>query len=638
MKKFFTKYVQHEILKSSIVSFDIFDTLLLRPYVNPKDLFLHMAKYYNEPFFYDFRISAENAARKNSKAPDITLDDIYNQIQSEFKNFKEKEKKWEHMVLRANPEMLEVFDFALKNNKQIIIASDMYLPSDFIADVLHKNGFKGYKKLYVSGEKGVVKHDGSMFDLIIKETKTSPNKILHIGDNYNSDYKVPRKYGIHTIRYTPPTESFIKDNIRINNFLNTNKGDLGASILVSILAYQNLSNKNDNYWYNLGYQYTGPVTYGYTRFIEKEAKEHNVNNLMFVARDGYTLQRVFNTFNNSIYNSYVYAPRFLNLICRLDYDKQDISHLSAIINFFAKKDKKINNLLKTTNLQNINDYSDFITNNIKLFTPLVKKECNQYKKYLQNNIKTKGNVGIVDTLTVNFSSQRLIENVLNHKCFGFYWTTKTILNRYHQHTTFLNSKLESMYKQTKNWNFMELLMTAPEFPIKQLKHDGTPVYDTNPSKAEQIRKKIYPDISSGAVDFAKDIKKVFDGIDIYLSGPTLVSWVNCFCDFPTNIDIKNMKIIKHAPDSAHHDYIPLFCADFKIHDFFLHPRKVKKIQQSCMWHSPIEKLMKPFVIKNRGIKYIQIMFFPLLKKNFFICALRFSDDHFYQITLGNPKG
>jgi predicted HAD superfamily hydrolase len=53
---------------------------------------------------------------------------------------------------------------------------------------------------------------------------------------------------------------------------------------------------------------------------------------------------------------------------------------------------------------------------------------------------------------------------------------------------------------TKNWNFMEFLMTAPEYPIKKLGANGKPVYDAKPTDAEKFRCKIYPYVSDGAVD------------------------------------------------------------------------------------------------------------------------------------------
>lgn len=44
----------------SVVSFDIFDTLLLRPYIKPEDLFLHIEKIYGRSGFAEQRMNAEN--------------------------------------------------------------------------------------------------------------------------------------------------------------------------------------------------------------------------------------------------------------------------------------------------------------------------------------------------------------------------------------------------------------------------------------------------------------------------------------------------------------------------------------------------------------------------------------------------
>lgn len=641
-----TPKMRRLIQKSSVVSFDIFDTLLLRPYIRPTDLFLHIEKAYNCPFFRDCRIAAEIAAREHTNKHDVTLDEIYDQIDNNFKHLKQTELDWERMVLRANPQIMEVYNFAKRNNKRIVIASDMYLPTKFIADVLHKNGFDGYEQLYVSGDCGSTKARGTMFQRIINDTGVEPKRILHIGDNRNSDYKKPRKYGIRSVWYRAPVREFIRKNTRIAKFHDKTHEDLGASILIGMLAYRNLLGVDDNYWHNLGYEYAGPVIYGYTRWIERVAKENNIDHLLFVARDGYTLQRVFNTFNDTIKNSYVYAPRFLNLICRLDYVKKSQNQSQAIIDYFATKDKKIANLLKNTELQTWSDYHEFIQNNIKLFSPLAEKERLQYKKYLNSYIKPNEKIGVVDTLTTKLSSQHLINETIDNETFGVYWTRNLDLYRdsispiFHNYETYLSPKLPWYNNRTKNWNFMEFLMTAPEYPIKNLRSDGTPVYDSNPSEFEEIRKQIYPYVSNGGVDFAMDIKNWFKNNDIYLPGVTLVDWVNCLCDWPTKSDFKNMKIVRHAWDSAHSLYQPIFCCKIPFVEYILHPQRSKRLARGCRWRTPMQTLVSmvvaPIKIKMRGIKQLRILLFPRMHNTYFRAILKFTTNCFYEFVIGNP--
>ena len=92
--------IKDKIKKHSVISFDIFDTLLLRPYAKPTDLFLHIEKSENIPFFCYLRQEAEKKARiRHKELEDITFDMIYEEIDEKFKDLKQKEMDWEEMVL-----------------------------------------------------------------------------------------------------------------------------------------------------------------------------------------------------------------------------------------------------------------------------------------------------------------------------------------------------------------------------------------------------------------------------------------------------------------------------------------------------------------------------------------------------------
>lgn len=356
------------------------------------------------------RVAAEwNVRQKTPAKQDITFDEIYEEIDGCFKHLKSIELDWERMVLRQNPEMKEIWDFARENGKKIVIASDMYLPTEFIADVLDKNGFGNYDKLYVSGDINQTKARGILFDTIIRDMGVPANKILHIGDNKKSDYKRPREHGLRAYLYPHLVKTFLKNNVRMAKFYRKQDDNLGASILVAIMAMRDQVERMGvavakNYWEKLGYEYGGPVIYGYTRWIEQTAQNQGIDHLMFVARDGYSLQRVFNTFNNTIKNSYVYAPRFLNLICRLDYWKKDTKQSGAIIEYFRTKDKRIEKLAGATQLQKWSDYHEFIQNNIDIFGELAGAERDNYKAYLLKNATATDKIGMVDTITARFSS------------------------------------------------------------------------------------------------------------------------------------------------------------------------------------------------------------------------------------------
>lgn len=70
------------------ISFDIFDTLIVRPFWKPEDIFMILDQEFSEKFdtinivdFSTMRIQAEQIARSDSsKGEEITLDDIYSEI------------------------------------------------------------------------------------------------------------------------------------------------------------------------------------------------------------------------------------------------------------------------------------------------------------------------------------------------------------------------------------------------------------------------------------------------------------------------------------------------------------------------------------------------------------------------------
>ncbi len=195
--------------KHDVVSFDIFDTLLYRTVSHPADVFTLMEPYVKEicsiKLFHEVRIEAERAARGISTAEDITFPDIYAMMNVDH-SAKEKlmdcEKNMEFLVLRRDVMMADLFEYALKHQKKVLIVSDMYQSSAFLKEALQKAGISGYADLYVSSEKGVTKASGNLFRWIAeKEHIENLKNWLHIGDNVYSDFEVPKRLGLDAAIY-----------------------------------------------------------------------------------------------------------------------------------------------------------------------------------------------------------------------------------------------------------------------------------------------------------------------------------------------------------------------------------------------------------------------------------------------------
>ena len=108
-----TDEIKNKIDNAQVISFDIFDTLLLRPYVKPVDLFLHIEKIFGVENFKNIRIEAEKQARKKySQHEDINIHQIYECMPTELANLKNEEINFEKKVLTVNKNLKEIYDYA----------------------------------------------------------------------------------------------------------------------------------------------------------------------------------------------------------------------------------------------------------------------------------------------------------------------------------------------------------------------------------------------------------------------------------------------------------------------------------------------------------------------------------------------
>lgn len=203
LSKLLGRHINHALKladESEIISFDVFDTLIFRK-CRPHDVFALVSDKCGIKSFAHDRIECEHKARVKSKHEEITLNEIYDELAQIYGHecadkLKALEIESEFSVIYANPELKEFFDLMIQKHKRIIIISDMYLPMNIIAAMLNRCGYEGYEYLYVSSEYGITKRHGSLFAHVLRDKKISPDRVLHIGDNFISDYLIPKKAGM----------------------------------------------------------------------------------------------------------------------------------------------------------------------------------------------------------------------------------------------------------------------------------------------------------------------------------------------------------------------------------------------------------------------------------------------------------
>ena len=303
-----------ELLKHDVISFDVFDTLIFRPFSEPTDLFYIVGKQLGYMDFKRIRMETESIVRQkrflNEGTFEVTLRDIWQELSKRTGiNAAEgmaAELSAEVKYCYANPFMLQVWRILRSAGKHIIITTDMYLPRETIEQILSENGYDGYEKIFLSCEYDVSKCGGKLYRQVRKHmTNVVPESpdVIHVGDNESSDIRFAKKEGF-SARWYP--------NVNRNS-LEYRTYDLSPIIggayrgLVNNRLYNGLQSYTRNFEY--GFVYGGLFAVGYCAFIHRYVKEHGTEKILFLSRDGEILQRAYSILYPQEQTDYAYISR-----------------------------------------------------------------------------------------------------------------------------------------------------------------------------------------------------------------------------------------------------------------------------------------------------------------------------------------
>lgn len=376
-----TERLEKHIIDSDVVSFDVFDTLILRPFLDPTDIFQILEFEYNEHFinnYYvrlkEYRETAEKLAREfvNAKKlgyEEISLYEIYDQLQSlmdlnnERKNWiLNKEIELEYKYCTRRNFAYRLFDLAKYLGKKVVVVSDMYLPKEVIANILNKSGFNGCDDIFVSSDYRVCKWSSKLFNIV--REKYHNLSVAHFGDNPVSDVNCANSAGIKGLLLPKPVD--VMNGICPSNYggeffnriKHTRQGTFIDAFFANRCIYGLIANKlYDNPFvnfredsdfngnpYRIGYFVMGPFLLGISLFLEEVAK--NSDQIVFMGRDGYLVKLAFEFRNkNKKITSYFYSSRkaMLPLFVK---DRDDFNSLQINVNLRSLTPEKLIKMLR----------------------------------------------------------------------------------------------------------------------------------------------------------------------------------------------------------------------------------------------------------------------------------------------------
>lgn len=522
-----------------IVSFDIFDTLVIRPFVKPTDLFEYLSIKYDVPEFSKLRIQAEKNARQKKSSQEVTLNEIYFEINSKYSYLQEIEFETELKLVKPHPNARLYYKEALTASKKVICVSDTYFTLPQIKKLLNKCGYTQIDNIYLSSEYGDNKGK-TLFNTVINDLKISPEKILHIGDNRISDYEQPLKLGLHAVLLNKLTDILLKNRDINKPFINfyERKNNLKGSIWISMISQNRAAMpKSTTFWFDLGYCLGGSFVIGYVKYIAKIAKQNSIDKLFFASRDGYILKKIFDTYFSKklqIESEYVYLSRSVGLLSTLDYEDEP-EYLKQLL------------YEASTEVENIQIYTNHLVNE-KIYAtrlPDLQKWSKKYKdsftNYLFNRAGKSEHIAVVDLTSTRMSAYHYAKLILGNKV-KFAITSASFKQSLNSpHYTYLSRTLTA--PESYETGFLEELVTAPEPPIRYLDVSENPVYGKSDKNINNTN-----DILLGILKFVEDYMNDFAEDDLFIDMDEEMWVLHEYLSTPTITKRRFLKDLYHSPE------------------------------------------------------------------------------------------
>lgn len=371
--------------KHKVISFDIFDTVVTRPFLKPTDLFLLLDNHYDKicssavmENFSDLRILAEKELRNNLiNAEEVTIDQIYDLLVSKFhiskKNADEMKKieiETELKFFKSRQSVMNLIDIAKSVGKKVICISDFYIGKNFIERIFENLNIS-VDEIYVSCEYGLTKETGSLFSKVLSDLKIKGSELLHIGDNWNSDYVVPTNLKIDAQFYSSTKNAFMYEisDIRSTNatdlykrpsgmWINYEKSLKFLEVRCALALCANKIYDNPFYSFNewtlfnsdanlMGYFALGMHLWGVAKWLYNE----NLNKsgtIHFIARDGFLPKLAYDVINRNHEarkSNYVYVSRKALMPLTIS-NKDSFYYINNFINLQSSSPRKLITLFK----------------------------------------------------------------------------------------------------------------------------------------------------------------------------------------------------------------------------------------------------------------------------------------------------
>lgn len=198
----------------------------------------------------------------------------------------------ENQMLVPRQDLVEWLKELHGHGKRIFVVSDIYLPSEHLKTLVKHAGFLDYvEDVISSADTFLAKASGKAFPLLAEKFSLSKKEWLHVGDNPISDGLRPAEFGIDALVLHDPSEKQRKSIVK--RYFNYSLGlpFWRGRALQQLMQPHEGENSVQSPLYREGYSFLAPLIGGFIQHIAKRSQEHGITKIFFLSREGYTFKQ-----------------------------------------------------------------------------------------------------------------------------------------------------------------------------------------------------------------------------------------------------------------------------------------------------------------------------------------------------------
>ncbi len=493
--------VMQKAMTCDVISFDLFDTLIMRRVLFSSDVFALVDDRLRQlgVIIKDFPAKRMASEKELSRERAPVLSEIYSHMKHKYglpgvapEQMAVLEWEIDCGLMVPRREVCRLLSDLERQGKKIYIVSDSYYTKKQIVHILDKCGIVRYTDVLVSCEYGKGKMQGLFREF--QET-TGAGSYFHIGDDAAADVESAEKNGISPCllysgidlleqtgymglwEYTECLSDRIKIGMFVANIFNSPFQFETEECRIGVSAAS-----------DIGYLFCAPVICDFVLWFREQAEKYRLENILFCARDGYLVKQLYDALCNQTASVYFLTSRMAAIRAGME-NEEDIKYVEGM-KFSGSLSRQleerfgipVNAEEQENGRTGLQDYRQEIWSRAAV-------SRKNYAAYIEGLGLKRGTTGFFDFVAKG-TTQMYIGRLMEQPLKGMYFwrlEQEQMKGKGLDIITFFDKEEADDSTIFRDYYILETILTAPMPSVKEFDADGSPVYAEETRKGRDIQ-------------------------------------------------------------------------------------------------------------------------------------------------------